>query len=312
MSKVYVGVTDRDWYAHLGQLKTKLESAADQLDEVNFWQPGGSRVFKTLGVGDLFLFKLHSPDNFIVGGGVFASSNLLPSKLAWEAFGEKNGAASFEQMQQRILKYRRSGDLRGAFTIGCILLQNPFFLERRSWVPMPEGFPLNAVQGKTYEASAPEILRVLAGLKTGASTTSAARELDGPMFGEPVPIRQRLGQGTFRVMILDAYERRCAVTGERTLPVLESAHIKPVGEGGRHATDNGLLLRSDVHRLFDGGYVTVTPDNHFRVSGRIKKEFDNGEEYYALDGSEIRLPRDAAFHPRKEFLEWHGDRCFLG
>jgi len=52
---------------------------------------------------------------------------------------------------------------------------------------------------------------------------------------------------------------------------------------------NGLLLRSDIHRLFDDGWVTVTPDFHFVVSRRLREEFDNGKTYYALDGSEIRL-----------------------
>ena len=75
------------------------------------------------------------------------------------------------------------------------------------------------------------------------------------MFGDPTLIRQRLGQGTFRVLVTDTYERRCAITRERTLPTLEAAHILPVGEGGRHRVDNGLLFRSDVHRLFDAGYL---------------------------------------------------------
>ncbi len=308
--RVYVGVTDRDWYAHLGRLKARLELGGDRLDEVNFWQPSGNRVFKSLTEGDLFVFKLHSPENFIVGGGVFATAKLLPSTLAWDAFGEKNGAGSFEEMQKRILKYRRAADTRESVTIGCILLQSPFFLERSAWVPMPVGFPLNAVQGKTYDAEAPEMQAVLAGL--GQSAASGARELPGPMFGDPVPVRQRLGQGTFRVMILDAYDRRCAVTGEKTLPTLEAAHILSVSAGGRHATDNGLSLRSDVHRLFDAGYVTVTPNLQFRVSDRLKKEFDNGEEYYALSGTTIRLPNDPGFHPRKQFLEWHADTRFLG
>ena len=56
---LYVGITDLDWFTHL---------KATQPDEVNFWQPGGSRAFKTLLPGEPFLFKLHSPRNYIVGG----------------------------------------------------------------------------------------------------------------------------------------------------------------------------------------------------------------------------------------------------
>lgn len=73
------------------------------------------------------------------------------------------------------------------------------------------------------------------------------------MFGEPILIRPRLGQGSFRVLVTETYERRCAVTGEKVLPVLEAAHIHPVAADGVHRIDNGLLLRSDLHTLFDKG-----------------------------------------------------------
>jgi hypothetical protein len=98
--KLYVGVTDNDWYRFLSQLR--------DVDEVNFWQPGGKQRFQSLTPGELFLFKLHSPQNFIVGGGVFTHSSILPLSLAWEAFGQKNGAATFGEMRTKILNYRGS------------------------------------------------------------------------------------------------------------------------------------------------------------------------------------------------------------
>jgi putative restriction endonuclease len=58
---------------------------------VNFWQPGGSRLFGLLDPGGLFLFKLHAPRLSVVGGGLFAHATKLPVSLAWEAFGEANG-----------------------------------------------------------------------------------------------------------------------------------------------------------------------------------------------------------------------------
>ena len=81
-----------------------------------------------------------------------------------------------------------------------------------------------------------------------------------------------LGRGRSGSLVTDLYERRCAVTGERTLPVLHAAHIKPFGANGPHDPRNGLLLRSDLHTLFDRGYVTVTPQLRFEVSGRIRGE----------------------------------------
>ena len=79
-------------------------------------------------------------------------------------------------------------------------------------------------------------------------------------YGEPQLIHPRLGQGAFRVLVTDIYQRRCAVTRERTLPALEAAHIRPYSTGGTHEAQNGLLLRRDIHSLFDAGYVTVTQD----------------------------------------------------
>ena len=99
------------------------------------------------------------------------------------------------------------------------------------------------------------------------------------------------------MLVTDAYHRRCAITGERTLPALEAAHIRPYAEGGDHEARNGLLLRRDIHSLFDAGYVTVTPSRHFEVSRRIKEEFDNGRHYYELHGLPIERPSDPTTRP---------------
>src|SRR5712691_5816467 len=109
--RLWVGVTDSDWFEFL--------SARPELHEINFWQPGGSHEFKALQPGALFLFKLHSPRNFIVGGGVFAHWSRLPVSLVWEVFGEANGATSRAEMCSRIEKYRRRpSELHEDYQIG--------------------------------------------------------------------------------------------------------------------------------------------------------------------------------------------------
>src|SRR5450432_3929127 len=95
--RLVVAVTDGDWFDHL---RVKSELA-----EVNFWSPSATN-FRALQPGELFLFKLHSPRNFIVGGGIFAYANALPCSLAWEAFREANGARSAQEMRARIGRYR--------------------------------------------------------------------------------------------------------------------------------------------------------------------------------------------------------------
>lgn len=74
-------------------------------------------------------------------------------------------------------------------------------------------------------------------------------------------------------------------------------------EAGGHEAKNGLLMRRDIHSLFDGGYVTVTPENRFEVSRRIKEEFDNGRHFYELHGRSISLPTDEDARPDPAFLQ---------
>lgn len=92
--------------------------------------------------------------------------------------------------------------------------------------------------------------------------------------------------------------------GERTRPVLDAAHIKPFSLVKEHSLSNGLPLRRDIHKLFDDGYVTTTPDRRFLVSKAIKAEFEHGQGYYALDETVIREALSLEARPAKEYLEW--------
>lgn len=218
-------------------------------------------------------------------------------------------------MRQRIEKYRRSTPSRFEnYVIGCILLTQPFFLPEESWIPVPSDWKPNIVRGKGYDLIVEPGKTLLQELERSlASIPAADRELEisGARFGTPHLVTPRLGQGAFRVLVTDAYQRRCAVTGERVLPVLEAAHIRPYAEGGEHRVNNGLLLRRDFHALLDRGYVSVTPDYHLEVSRRIKAEWENGRDYYAKHGAKLVVPPDAAHRPSEEYLRWHNEERYL-
>jgi predicted restriction endonuclease len=107
-----------------------------------------------------------------------------------------------------------------------------------------------------------------------------------------------------------AYDRSCAVTREHSLPVLEAAHIQPYALGGAHDVRNGVLLRSDLHRLFDLGYVTVMPDLHLQVSARLRRDFENGRTYYPLHGTEVIVPAAAARRPDAALRGWHAEHVY--
>ena len=94
--------------------------------------------------------------------------------------------------------------------------------------------------------------------------------------------------------------------------VAQVALIRPYAEGGVHEVSNGLLLRRDLHSLFDRGYVTVTPELRFEVSRRIKEEFENGRAYYALHGGQVQIPEMLAARPDAAALTWHNENRYLG
>lgn len=306
--RMVVAVTDRDWFDHLRQ--------QPDLTEVNFWSPS-PRPFQALQPGELFLFKLHAPVNLIVGGGVFAFANIMPLALAWEAFGTANGATNLDEMRRRILHYRHIEDDKAPIEIGCRILTQPFFLPESRWFVPPSWSP-NIVSFRGYSTADAE------GLKLWENLSDAQAAADSPLlpdgftdpppkdrFGEPALIRPRLGQGAFRLLVTEIYGRRCAITRERTLPALEAAHIRPYADGGEHVGSNGILFRRDLHSLFDAGYVTVTPDYRFEVSKRIREEFENGRDYYALHGSTVSVPEGSELRPDKKALAWHNEKRFL-
>ena len=170
---------------------------------------------------------------------------------------------------------------------------------------MPPSWSPNIVSFKTYNTGDTEGMGLWEAVNDRLNRIAVPGMAEaGARYGEPQLIRPRLGQGAFRVLVTDIYKRRCAVTQERTLPALEAAHIRPYGDGGEHEPCNGLLLRRDIHSLFDAGYVTVTPSLHFEVSPRIKEEFENGRHYYALHGQRISAPEQISQHPAAAALTW--------
>src|SRR5690606_34702304 len=187
------------------------------VDEVNFWQPSGNMNFRAVESGDLFLFKLKSPRNAIGGYGVFAEASILPVSLAWEAFGFKNGVASYSEMRQRIGRYRKDADPRRDYSIGCRIVVNPVFFPENLWIPQPSSWSNSIVVGKTFDASEPEGLKLWEALQAAAASLGGRRdEMDdapvpydfgGSRFGAPAKVIPRLGQGAFRVAAIEAYGR---------------------------------------------------------------------------------------------------------
>jgi putative restriction endonuclease len=192
-------------------------------------------------------------------------------------------------------------------------------LPRERWLPWGEaqGWKPNIVQGKTERdpARAAQLLfeiqhdelRVPEELDDAPFTPFAADERTLVLARDV----RREGQGTFRPRLLDAYGRRCAITGEHTEIVLDAAHIQPSAGPRSNHVQNGLLLTQEFHTLFDKGDVTVTPDLRVRVSGRLARDWNNGKRSTAYDGQELRAVPDASERPASAALEWHAERVFV-
>lgn len=300
--KYWLGVTDNDWFSFLSQQRP---------DEVNFWQPSGRAPFVGLEPGAPFLFKLRRPFNHVAGGGYFVGFSTLPLSMVWETFREKNGAPNrqaFEAMIRRLAPDPAARDPN----VGCTILTQPFFWERDHWIESPDGWKNNIMRGRYYQSEDPDGARLWARVQAIQSDALIVREQPA-QYGEPTTIMPRLGQGAFRVMVTDVYQRRCAITGETTLPVLEAAHILPFAERGPNEVGNGILLRSDFHKLFDLGLITVTPELNVKVSPKIRREWFNGKQYYRLDNQRLaNIPKEPAHHPATTFLKWHNERRFQG
>ncbi len=312
-----VANTDLAWFRHF-----RRHNVTTVVDEVNFWRPvsQGGR-FSVVRDGGPVFFRLKAPARAIAGFGFFAGTLEMTVSMAWEVFGEANGDPTYSSFLGRIHGYRvqygRDTSALESQKVTCLVLRGAVFLRDDDWLPWDrrEQWADTVVAVKGYELSQ-GVGTVLADLLE-ASTIDVPDELVGDF--QPVsvdsralaeaPERIREGQGAFRVRLLSAYGA-CTITGEHALPVLDAAHIQPyLGPPSNHI-QNGIVLRTDLHRLYDDGYITVTPDLRLEVSRRLKDEFDNGHAYYEMAGRTVQVPRNPRLQPSRNALEWHADRVF--
>ncbi len=307
--KAYIGVTDGDWHRFLAE--------RPELTEINFWRPSTAREFRAITVGEPFFFKSHYPHNRIVGGGFYSGFAALTISQAWEYFGEANGVKSLEEMRQLVDRYRRARIPHEKDPlIGCILVRDPRFFPEELQVDPPSDFAPNLVQGKSFDLATRidspyfgELLDKILGAHAEIDIT-APWHRPGPVYSDPRLAPQRLGQRSFQAVVLNAYHQRCAITGCKIRPVLQAAHIRPLPQGGEHRLDNGILLRSDVHTLYDRGYLAIDPKYRLLASPHLR-EFDNDNQYNRRIGNRVIIPDRPQDRPNREFLEWHLEEVFL-
>lgn len=313
----FIANTDRAWYDF-------LRGYADDrhVDEVNFWSPKATRPIARMVPRLPFFLRLKSPVNAIAGHGYFAHFDVLMLDKAWDLFEWRNGDPDYLRFLKRIGRYRGLDLLDPAVKrdpLGCTILRDVHFWPEAKWMPWggPQRWQRNIVQGKAERdpARVAELLSRLA-LDPWAAEEFADEfslvdaDERAVVLSRATP---RVGQGTFRARVLDAYGGRCAVTGEHTAVVLDAAHIQPyLGPQSNHV-QNGIVLTKEFHTLFDTGYVGITPDHRVLVSDRLREEWHNGQRYYPYHGRPLlQVPKAAASRPSARALEWHLEHVFMG
>jgi hypothetical protein len=117
-------------------------------------------------------------------------------------------------------------------------------------------------------------------------------------------IAVRRGQQSFRQALIRAFGGACCVSGSRVEATLEAAHIRPYRGLSSHAPGNGLLLRADLHTLFDLHLITVMPFGTIRTAPDLR-----GSEYEDFDERQVRRAQEPAHAPSPAALMEHNEAC---
>lgn len=151
---------------------------------------------------------------------------------------------------------------------------------------------------------------VQSGLEEGESVASTQGEFDPTSIVDARDrvwgaIVRRRGQPAFRKALLAGYGRKCALTGCSVVEILEAAHVVPYKGVETNTSANGLLLRADIHTLFDMYLITIEPDTRrVLVSPSLA-----GTEYEGLQGMPIREASDVGQRVSDAALIWHRGQC---
>ena len=283
--------TDIDWFNFL---KDRLN-----FQQINFWTDTPWNPRK-LNKGDKFYFLLKAPIRKISGYASFSYYQNLSIKEAWQKFGRGNGVNSLYELGVKV-----TGDRKPDFSteIGCIILENPVFLDQSNYFH-PQKYNLsfpNEISKHKYYPNLDQINFASDYKQVGLSFSSISDE-DDYQFNQSSLTK---GQSEFRNNIFKYYDQCGVVTRETCVSVLDAVHIHPYINEHKHHLKNGILLRSDLHKLFDDGLITITPDYKVLISQQLKSKY-----YYQYQEERINLPANERFYPDQKILEFHNQYIF--
>ncbi len=296
-------VRDPDWIVSL--------TASGARDDVNFWRKDARKL--TLLPGDKFYFKIRK-SSVIAGRGFFREQKSMSITDAWKKFGTRNGVATELDLRERAKAVLGlAGD-----TLNCLILDGVQFLsEVKRPEILPADFPGPVMAQKffsdgdlSYITTAFADLPIYSPLDCGQIAAEAQDEFkpENISSSRTATLRNisvRRGQPKFRRCLLEAYQSSCSVTLEQAEEVLEAAHIHPYRGNDTNVVQNGILLRSDWHTLFDLGLWTIEDDYRIRISSKVKSL-----GYSDHEGKLLCLPLKKRHYPSKTAIGFHRINVF--
>lgn len=231
-----------------------------------------------------------------VGYATFEKTDYLTIDDAWDQYAEGNCYKSKSEFIGAIRKYPHVYKTKKVF---CTVLREVVISSEQTSLPdeslkfsspnvsalfAQSAFPYSLVGADKHESSINDDSFVLLDdnqTKVKVDAESVVRE----------------GQEEFRRSLFIAYEGKCCITGESTKEVLQAAHIQSYIDKRSHHVQNGLLLRSDFHLLYDSGLMTVLEDYTIRISSSIDSEY-----YQSFNGKKINLPVKESWYPSRDAL----------
>ncbi|MDM5197591.1 HNH endonuclease [Fictibacillus enclensis] len=180
------------------------------------------------------------------------------------------------------------------------------FIHSKHWKKVAEHFNLKVTKMNGYDYCAPiaknldiSLMKELYGDYIEYSNEEFKLVDESNIIKGHFKRKRRIDSPKFRELTIAAYNK-CAITGEKFLGILEACHIQPyINEKSNHI-QNSILLRIDIHELFDSGLITIDGNYKVYVSSLLSSEY-----YQSFQGKTIHLPEDSNHHPSKKALEYN-------
>ncbi len=251
--------------------------------------------------------------HIIVGGGYFVSWRELQAKEAWGCFGVRNGQSSYEDFLAEI---ERQGGNEHSPLMSTILF-GTFIFSRRETLMVPDEFKPdfdNADSRFILSLNDPlgrYLQRLLRDRRAGLHTDEYSSDWRGIYYLAAKQVEHSDIDG-FYAAVMAAYDFKCAITGSAAMPLLDVTNIQPCYNNTFQSVQNGILMRCDLHRLFSEGYITLCYQDAESILVKVSKSVETvgAKEYMRFDGTKLTLPQDKDKWPKREYLEWHRNKCF--